>query len=533
MKIKQLLLKNKKSAYIYALGVFVTAFSNIFMTLAIANAFRLFEAGSQSPIKMGLTSLGLASLTIIGQVISRFLRIGFMTDILKDVRHLAYDKIMNLSTEDFNKEERDHYRSLMISDINLFEKDFFLSILNIGFSILNTFFSLILIAYLSWQIALISLLTAFILFFVTKGFEKKTRLKQKQTQTQNKTFNNSVSNLVSGTSTIKQFAREPQFLKYFYTETEKLHALKSDTFALHEAQSTSSENIAYLAQLSMMILATIKMGQGELILAQLVMIINLSSSVIWSMLSCFNFINRLKASIDVFNNIVQFESTPSIGTKPQTPLYYKAENLSFSYEENKPILDNLKFDIQPKDKVLIHGPSGTGKTTLLNTLSQNLSDYKGTLTLNHRDLNTISHDDFLELSAYVRQSHFMFDDTIKNNIILNRPFDKKRYETVLKQAALNEWLKDNDSIELIENGKNISGGQRQRISIARALYSDYELIFIDEPSASLDDENAKIIYDTIIHLDKTVVCVSHRHLDYLQKHFDTVIAFEPRKEVVS
>ena len=79
------------------------------------------------------------------------------------------------------------------------------------------------------------------------------------------------------------------------------------------------------------------------------------------------------------------------------------------------------------------------------------------------------------------------------------------------------------------NGSNISGGQRQRVSIARELYSDYGVIFIDEPSASLDDDNAQIIYDTIIGLEQTVICVSHRHLDYLKEHFDHVISFEGDK----
>lgn len=85
---------------------------------------------------------------------------------------------------------------------------------------------------------------------------------------------------------------------------------------------------------------------------------------------------------------------------------------------------------------------------------------------------------------------------------------------------------------MTQNGSNISGGQRQRISIARELYADADIIFVDEPSASLDDDNAEIIYDTILGLDKTVICVTHRHIDYLRDKFDKVITFKGLGEVV-
>ncbi len=93
-------------------------------------------------------------------------------------------------------------------------------------------------------------------------------------------------------------------------------------------------------------------------------------------------------------------------------------------------------------------------------------------------------------------------------------------------------LDDKENHQLKQNGSNISGGQRQRISIARELYADADIIFVDEPSASLDDDNAEIIYDTILSLDKTVICVTHRHIDYLKDKFDKVIAFESIGEVV-
>ena len=530
MTLKALLLKNKKSFYIYMFGVSITAFSNIFMALSVANLFKLFDGGYTSFINVILVSLGFASITILGQLLSRFLRIGFMTDILKDVRNLTYDNIMNQTTEHFNQKEHDAYQSMLISDINLFERDFFLSILNIGFSSLNTLFSLIFLSFISLEIAMIAGLSAVVLFFVTKAFEDKVRHKQKQTQAQNKLYNQSVNNLIGGVSTIKLFGQEKNFLNYFKNETNTLHTYKSEHYGLNQSHSKTSENIAYIAQLSMLIYATLLMGQGQIGLSSLVLIINISSGIIWSMVSCFSFINRLKASVDVYNTLMDFDSYQERLMTPTNPLNYSLENVSFRYDDEIEILKDFNLNIQKNEKVLIHGPSGSGKTTLLNLLSQNISTKEGTIEFGNHNLNTINHEAFLKVSSYIRQSHFMFEDSIKNNILLNRVYDEERYMTCLKASALDAWDVDHDTFIIKNNGENISGGQKQRISIARALYGEADLIFIDEPSASLDDENAFTIYDTILNLPKTVICVSHRHLDYLSKHFDQVIAFEERSE---
>lgn len=109
-------------------------------------------------------------------------------------------------------------------------------------------------------------------------------------------------------------------------------------------------------------------------------------------------------------------------------------------------------------------------------------------------------------------------------------FNKEKFDQIMKDVDLYDWIETLQTKEdhiLEQDGLNISGGQRQRLSIARELYHDREVLFVDEPSASLDDQTAQHIYDTLLSLDKTLICVSHRHLDYLSKHFDTKIELKP------
>ena len=109
------------------------------------------------------------------------------------------------------------------------------------------------------------------------------------------------------------------------------------------------------------------------------------------------------------------------------------------------------------------------------------------------------------------------------------PFDEEKFRKCCEDSAIDEWI---DSLELKEDhileqdGTNISGGQRQRISIARELYHDRDILFVDEPSASLDDETSLRIYETLFNLDKTIICVTHRHVDYLSSKFNKIIALD-------
>lgn len=535
MSLKKLLSQNKKSLILYALGAVITSGSSMLFTLGFSNAFKIFTMDStRELIQIGLLTLGLMLLPVILQIISRFLRIGFMTDILKEVRMMAYDRIMNMDSESFKEKSREDYQSQLISDINLFEKDFFLSILNISYSLFSSLIALAVLGYISWVISLGSLVTAIVLYLVTKLFEKPVREKRKQTQIQNKAFNQGVSNLVQGSKTLKHFNVEQRFLKHFEQDIETLESVKSDYYAMNKNQEAISEGIAMIYQVAMIGFATYLLAKGDIGVPALIVVLNTSGNVVWSIISGFSFVNRLKSSVDIYNGLVAIPTPNQMAHNTVDHLSYEIQDLGFAYD-TKTVLENLNLKINPKDKILIYGPSGSGKTTFLNCLSQNLSGYAGSVKLGSHELESIDHKSFLNASSYIRQSHFMFDDSILYNIILNQPYDKKKFERVLKQSALMDWvmtLEDKEHHPLTQNGSNISGGQRQRISIARELYADADIIFVDEPSASLDDDNAEIIYDTILGLDKTVICVTHRHIDYLRDKFDKVITFKGLGEVV-
>ena len=154
MEIKTLFTQNKKQFALYIIGIIIIAPSDIMITFALANAFNLLEASSVNEIiKVALISVALGYLPIALQVMSRFLRIGFMRDVLVQVRMLSYEKLLNKNISEFKSQTMESYQSQLVSDINLFENDFFLAILRVIYSLVNFAIGVIILFFISPLIA--------------------------------------------------------------------------------------------------------------------------------------------------------------------------------------------------------------------------------------------------------------------------------------------------------------------------------------------------------------------------------------------
>jgi ABC-type multidrug transport system fused ATPase/permease subunit len=152
---------------------------------------------------------------ILLQMLSRFLRIGFMRDVLIQVRCLAYEKIMNLSIEDYRSQAKENYMALVVSDINVFEKDFFLSILNIIFSFGSFIVGILIMFFISPFIAISTVAASSLLFIVTRIYEKPTRNIKEKTQEANAEYTIQLSNILNGLEVIKLYQVESNFRHLF------------------------------------------------------------------------------------------------------------------------------------------------------------------------------------------------------------------------------------------------------------------------------------------------------------------------------
>lgn len=193
------------------------------------------------------------------------------------------------------------------------------------------------------------------------------------------------------------------------------------------------------------------------------------------------------------------------------------KNIDFNYISNTPVLKNISLMIERNQSIGFVGHSGSGKSTLIDIILGLLSQDKGDIVINGRDLIDIL-PDWQRSVGYIPQDIYLIDDTIKANIafgIKEDDIDHDQIMIVLKIAQLDELVYAlHDGIETVigERGVKLSGGQRQRIGIARALYHDPQILVMDEATAALDNITEKAFMSAINNLkgQKTLIMIAHR-----------------------
>lgn len=189
-------------------------------------------------------------------------------------------------------------------------------------------------------------------------------------------------------------------------------------------------------------------------------------------------------------------------------------NIDVGYSSNQIILNNVSLKIRKGSSVLIRGESGCGKSTLLEVMIGLLEPQNGEVTINNIKLIPKFTSGWWSHIAYVPQQSALFDTTIKSNIIMHRKYDEALYNLCLHITGINLMLdnfKDRDNHSIGEKGSLLSGGQRQRIGLARALYKEPQVLFLDESTSALDTKSKiQIMHDLNNEFpNTTIISVSH------------------------
>lgn len=229
-------------------------------------------------------------------------------------------------------------------------------------------------------------------------------------------------------------------------------------------------------------------------------------------------IANTKSTRDKIANILKVPTTSTNLTKLDLK-EIKGTNITYAYKDNDYIFKNLSFDFKKGDIVAIIGESGSGKTTLLSILSKFITDYSGSILLNNSiNLNDVNDESYYLDVKLLNQEPTLLDDTIKSNIILDKPFEEEKFNKIFKLLNLDTTFKD-INIKIDTESKNYSLGEARRICLARLLYDKPTFILLDEPFASLDEENRLIIENALTSInDSCIIITSHIFSEEFKKH---------------
>ena len=216
----------------------------------------------------------------------------------------------------------------------------------------------------------------------------------------------------------------------------------------------------------------------------------------------------------------------------------KMENITFEYDKNKNVLHDITITIEKNKITGVTGESGSGKTTLIDIMSGIIDLRNGNIKSDNKELNSLELKTLRKAMGYVTQETYLMDDSIINNIILEKKLnvDINKIYSICKKLNLHSFIENlpgGYAYNIGENAKRFSGGQKQRLGIARALYRDSKILIFDEPTSSLDEDNERMFMDLIKELSNDITIIIISHSLNLKKIFDKTYLLEKGRMINS
>lgn len=529
------LLWNKRGKFVqYLFASFLFIIDHFVQIITFSVILGVIEQGADADLNKIIWIAILAGVyNVVNFIISRMLRIGFMRDIILEVRKQAFDKIMRMSFKQFSRKSKDVYLSNLVNDINTFEESFFVSLLNFLINTGMFILSFIALLFLEPVLAGYMVIASAILYVISHFFSKNTVTLQEEVSLQNEIFTTNINNTFQGLEILKLNRMDDKFLHKSLDGLRKLELRKYIFNIFAECQKNLINVIGYVISCFLMLYLCLNFDKG-MTLTNAAIVFQLGAMMSFNLIEAFPLWNKVKASSKIYEKITKDdeEDNDSVDDSDNEKTeeftinqQIEVRDVSFNYGD-KEILHHANFVIEKGKKYLIKGVSGAGKSTLINLLSMTYDNYDGQILADGVDYKKIKERTFHDKVSFIYQNVFLFEDTIRNNITLYKEIPDNLIQKAVEACDLSELISSQEhglDQVLKENGKNLSGGQRQRISIARAIAKDSEILFVDEGTSSLNEELGREIEKVFLSLPQTVVAISHRYYEGISEQYDYVL----------
>ncbi|MBM7558713.1 ABC transporter ATP-binding protein [Marinitoga litoralis] len=472
-----------------------------------------------------IIGIGLVILNLIAMILSRLriVEMGKITNkIVLNIRHELYEHIQKLSFSFFDSRPVGKILARVVNDVNSLEQLFSNSITSLVPELLTLVFVAGIMFYMNYKLALASMIILPLLIFGLFLIEVISRKRWMDYRNNRSELNAFTHEDISGIRVVKSFTSEEKTNKKFKFLTNKMmnsfvNAVKiNDWFwaMVFISWGIGSVLVFYLS---------VKMiDLNELTVGTVVAFVGYIGMFWRPIMNLSNFYNSLVTNISAGERIFEILDTkPDIVNPKDAKIMPKIngevefKNVSFAYDKDI-VLDKVSFKIKPGETIALVGPTGAGKTTIVNLISRFYDPQKGQILIDGHDIKKVDLESLRSQMGIMLQDTFLFSDTIKENIRYGK-LDATDEEIIEAAKAVHSHdfiikLEKGYDTDVNERGVRLSIGERQLISFARALLANPRILILDEATSNIDTYTEKLVQDGIKKLLKgrTSFVIAHR-----------------------
>lgn len=476
----------------------------------------------------GLSSLILLMLTIhitnsLLMWLQGYLSINTVQRIVFNLRKDLFSKLQMLPLKFFDSNPHGDIMSRLTNDIDTINMSLGMSITRVFSSIITLVGTLLVMLRLSPLLTLVSIITIPLTFLVTRFIASHTREYFFSNQTILGKLNGIIEENISGLKVVKVFSREKREIEKFDTVNRELREIGT------RAQIFSGVMGPLMNVLNNLSFALIAGFGGWFTVQNIITVGTIASFITYSrqftrpineLANQFNMLQSAIASAErvfkVMDELPEPPDAPDAVELKDVKGEVEFRNVCFSYKEGVPVLKNVSFHVKPGQTVALVGPTGAGKTTIVNLLTRFYDVDSGSILIDGIDIRKIKRSCLRSLLGIVLQDTYLFSESIRENIRYGRlSATDEEVETAARLAHAEHFIlrlpNGYDTI-LSDGGENLSQGQRQLLAIARAILADPAILILDEATSNVDTMTEKYIQSAMLNLMKgrTSFVIAHR-----------------------
>ena len=443
--------------------------------------------------------------------------------LISELRAQVQRKVLSLPISFFDNTKSGALVSRIMNDVEGVRNLIGTGLVQLVGGTITAVISLILLIKISWSMTLFVLVPVGIFGFIALKAFAYIRPIFKVRGKINAEVNGRLTETLAGVRVIKAFNAEEQENKVFEKGVDLMFQNVKKSLTATALMTSTSTFLLGIASTGIMGIGGYKIIQGELTIGDFLSFTLLLGFMIAPIVQMSNIGSQLTealAGLDRTEELMNMQAEDEDENRIEVINHFKGDiefkDVSFAYEENKEVLNNISFKADSGSVIALVGSSGSGKSTIAGLSATFLNPKSGTITIDGHDLSKVKLSSFRKHLGVVLQDEFLFEGTIKENIMFPRPnATEEQLQNAVNAAYVNEFTdRFEEGLDTLigERGVKLSGGQRQRIAIARAILADPKIIILDEATSNLDTESEVLIQKSLAQLTKnrTTIVIAHR-----------------------